>query len=236
MPDLDLSLDDIKGGGVLSGILAPPVVQEAESEAATEPPEPRPAAVPPATAAAAGARVEDDAAPEPADPLAAPKRPAARRQSRPSPNGRGAALTAPTPRRRDVLERATRQTSITLDPELLGSLDAFRSALGESQNAVLVAVLRVGLPASDEDAVDAMLTEKYEHQVRRVEQNVRLPLPLLDRVDELVAPAREQDRTLTRAHLVNAALRAGMPETVDEARKLMANQLKARISVARSSV
>ncbi len=228
MPDLDLSLDDIRSSGVLSGLrnAPPPQLGEASEQAEPAGTEETPAAAAEVADAAAATTVRE-----------APRR-------RPSPRTHAARSRPPEPtpvpqvsgRSHEVLERSTRQTSIALDPELLGSLDSYRRALGESLNAVLVAVLRVGLPTGDEDAVDAMLTEKYEHQVRRVEQNVRLPLPLLDRVDELVAPARAQDRSLSRAHLVNAALRAGMPESVDEARKLMANHLKARISASRNGL
>lgn len=226
MPDLDLSLDDIRSSGVLSGLgVAPPVQEPAKPQ--------QPALLP------------EETAPTPEPQGAAATEPPSQRPTRTRPNVRTHAgrTRPPAPaspeapgRGHEVLERATRQTSIALDPDLLGVLDTYRRALGESQNAVLVAVLRVGLPAGEEDAVDAMLTEKYEHQARRIEQNVRLPLPLLDRVDELVAPARAQDRSLSRAHLVNAALRAGMPDTVDAARKLMANHLKARISASRSAV
>jgi hypothetical protein len=224
VPDLDLSLDDIRSSGVLSGLRSTPPAEESQ---ASEP----------------SANPDTEITPAQREAEAAPETPAQESSRRRSAAGAHAGRSRQTPppavpqgagRSREVLERSTRQTSIALDPELLGSLDTYRRALGESQNAVFVAVLLVGLPTEDEDAVDAMLTEKYEHQTRRVEQNVRLPLPLLDRVDELVAPARAQDRSLSRAHLVNAALRAGMPETVDEARKLMANHLKARISASKA--
>lgn len=229
MPDLDLSLDDIRSSGVLSGLGHAP--EEAEREAPK----------PPSLAASAATSPAEPAEVPGASVLAA--QPPRRRANARTHAGRSRE-TVPravseeraTGHGHEVLERSSRQTSMALDPELLASLDTYRRALGESQNAVLVAILRVGLPTSDEDAVDAMLTEKYEHQVRRVEQNVRLPLPLLDRVDELVAPARAQDRSLSRAHLVNAALRAGMPESVDEARKLMANHLKARISASKAGL
>jgi len=56
----------------------------------------------------------------------------------------------------------------------------------------------------------------------RIERNLRLPEHLRARVDELTFAARGQLPRATRADLINAALRIGLPEDAEQGAGLVA--------------
>jgi hypothetical protein len=94
-----------------------------------------------------------------------------------------------------------------------------------SVNALAVAVLHSGLPLAADDARSAIVDERVRRAaetVARVERNLRLPEQLRVRVDELTAAAQRRLPRATRADLVNAALRRGLPEGAQAAAELVA--------------
>lgn len=56
----------------------------------------------------------------------------------------------------------------------------------------------------------------------RVERNLRLPVHLRTRVDELVSATREHVARVNRADLVNAALGTALPADAQQAAELVA--------------
>ena len=93
-------------------------------------------------------------------------------------------------------------------------------------NALAVAVLQAGLPAQS-DAARAAIIDKRVRRVDvapgRVERNLRLPVHLRARVDELVATTRERVARVNRADLVNAALGGALPADAQQAAELVAD-------------
>ena len=106
------------------------------------------------------------------------------------------------------------QTSIALDEDCDSMLDQFARAAGVSLNALAVAVLHSGLPSGADEARLMICEERIERagsRSRRLERNFRLPEALRTRIDELMAAARPGTPRATRADLINAALRRGLP-------------------------
>jgi hypothetical protein len=117
------------------------------------------------------------------------------------------------------------QTSIALDAACVAELEQLARAARVSVNALAVAVLHSGLPLTADDARAAIVDERVRRAaetVARVERNLRLPEQLRVRVDELTAAARERLPRATRADLVNAALRRGLPPDAQAAAELAA--------------
>ena len=92
-------------------------------------------------------------------------------------------------------------------------------------NALALAALQAGLPAQSDAARAAIVEERVRRidEPGRVERNLRLPLQLRARVDELVAAARQRMPRVNRADLVNAALGAGLPADAQQAAALVAD-------------
>ncbi len=106
------------------------------------------------------------------------------------------------------------QTSIALDEDCALLLDQFARAAGVSLNALAVAVLHSGLPSGADEARLMICEERVERagsRSRRLERNLRLPEGLRTRIDELMAVARPLTPRATRADLINAAFRRGLP-------------------------
>jgi len=117
------------------------------------------------------------------------------------------------------------QTSIALDAACVAELEQLARAARVSVNALAVAVLHSGLPLTADDARGAIVNERVRRAaetVARVERNLRLPEQLRVRVDELTAAAQERLPRATRADLVNAALRRGLPADAQAAAELAA--------------
>jgi hypothetical protein len=117
------------------------------------------------------------------------------------------------------------QTSIALDAACVAELEQLARAARLSVNALAVAVLHSGLPLTADDARGAIVDERVRRAgetVARVERNLRLPEQLRVRVDELTAAAQQRLPRATRADLVNAALRRGLPQEAQEAADLAA--------------
>jgi hypothetical protein len=117
------------------------------------------------------------------------------------------------------------QTSIALDAACVAELEQLARAARVSVNALAVAVLHSGLPLAADDARSAIVDERVRRAaetVARVERNLRLPEQLRVRVDELTAAAQRRLPRATRADLVNAALRRGLPEGAQAAAELVA--------------
>ncbi len=117
------------------------------------------------------------------------------------------------------------QTSLALDDDCASRLDELARAGGVSANALAVAALHAGLPAATNAARAVILDERVDRagmRSARIERNLRLPEHLRARVDELTFAARGQLPRATRADLINAALRAGLPENAERAAELVA--------------
>lgn len=112
------------------------------------------------------------------------------------------------------------QTSIAVDPELLTAVEALRQELSVPAATLFSAVVHAGLPVDGEAAADAVLTEQAEHPGRGREYNLRMPVGLKARLDELLKQTTALIGHANRADLVNMALRAGLPADVDQARAL----------------
>ena len=94
------------------------------------------------------------------------------------------------------------QTSMALDGGHVRLLAEIARAAHVSVNALAVAVLHTGLPVHSDDARAAIVGEhvrRVDVASARVERNVRLPMQLRARVDELVGAAREHVPRATRA-------------------------------------
>jgi predicted transcriptional regulator len=116
-----------------------------------------------------------------------------------------------------------RQTSIAIDPDCAARLEQLARDTGISTNALTVAALHAGLPAGDDDARAMIIDERVGRaglRTARIERNLRLPEHLRARLDELTRAASARLPRATRADLVNAALRAGLPTTAEQAAEL----------------
>ena len=187
------------------GIKSPLDVQQAGEQAAAEPAAPDRAPAKP---------------PRPRDVAARPQPTAAQtRRARPQPEARVGAAAPFYGSGRPL------QTSIALDAACVAELEQLARAAHVSVNALAVAVLHSGLPLTADDARAAIVDERVRRAaetVARVERNLRLPEQLRVRVDELTAAAQERLPRATRADLVNAALRCGLPADAQAAAELAA--------------
>jgi len=157
----------------------------------------------------------------PARPAAKPARPRRARAPRPKP------VAEARPVGETPFYGAGRrlQTSIALDADCAAQLEELARAARVSLNALAVAVLHAGLPLEPDDVRSAIVDERVRragNPIARVEANLRLPEQLRARVDELTAAARERLPRATRADLVNAALRRGLPGDAEAAARLVA--------------
>lgn len=160
---------------------------------------------------AAGDAKVKRAAPRPRPPRSRPARPA---RSREQPSGEEARFYGTGSRV---------QTSMALDPGHAQLLEELARAAHVTVNALAVAALQAGLPAHNAAARAAIVEERVRRVgvPARVERNLRLPLQLRARVDELVAAARESMPRVNRADLVNAALGSGLPADAQRAAELV---------------
>ena len=116
------------------------------------------------------------------------------------------------------------QTSIALDADHARLLDELARAGHVTVNALAVAALQAGLPAHSPDALTAIVDERVRSVGHsRVERNLRIPVQLRTRIDELVAAARDRVPRVKRADLVNAALGRGLPADAQQAATLVAD-------------
>jgi hypothetical protein len=116
------------------------------------------------------------------------------------------------------------QTAIALEAAHLAQLEQLARASRLSLNAIAVAALHDGLPASDVDARRSIVEERVARvgrAERRVEYNLRIPAALRARVDELTRDSRERLPRAARADLVNAALRHALPRDAEAATVLV---------------
>jgi hypothetical protein len=121
------------------------------------------------------------------------------------------------------------QTSIALDDDRAALLDELARAAGVSANALAVAALQAGLPAEADDARGVIVDERVNRagvRSARIERNLRLPEHLRARIDELAAAVRGQLPRATRADLINAALRRGLPADAERAAELVADHAR----------
>jgi hypothetical protein len=117
------------------------------------------------------------------------------------------------------------QTSIALDENCVSRLEELSRAAGISVNALAIAALQAALPATGQAARKAIVSERVDRaggRTARMERNLRLPKHLRVRIDELVSGTREQLPRATRADLINAAIRSGLPPDAERARELVA--------------
>jgi hypothetical protein len=116
------------------------------------------------------------------------------------------------------------QTSIAIDPDCAARLEQLARDTSISTNALTVATLHAGLPAGDDDARAMIVDERVSRAglpTARIERNLRLPEHLRAHVDELTRTAQDRLPRATRADLVNAALRTGLPATAEQAAELV---------------
>jgi hypothetical protein len=166
---------------------------------------------------------------EPAPPAAPPRAPR-RPTSRPTTpaadrtnDGASTSDQAPeTPRAAFYGAGAVEQTSIAIEPTLYETMTEVARAARVPSNTLFLATVNASLPATASDAVKAIVGERANHPGRRREYTPRVPLALRARVDELVAAAREHVSKVTRADLVNATLREGLPTDAHQAAELVA--------------
>ncbi len=106
------------------------------------------------------------------------------------------------------------QTSVAISRDLAQQLAELKHATGASIASLAVASIHAGLPVDGKQAAREIADERLRRLDvgERVEHNLRLPARLRARVDELARHAHEQNPRSTRADLVNAALRAGLPQ------------------------
>ena len=166
----------------------------------------------------------------PGEPVSAPRRRAAPRRRRPP------ATKAPRPSdgaRSGELpfygSGRPLQTSIALDSDCASLLDELARAASVSANALAVAALHAGLPGAAEDARAAIVDERVSRageRAPRIERNLRLPEQLRARIDELTSASRARLPRATRADLVNAALRRGLPGDAERAAQLVADHAR----------
>jgi hypothetical protein len=117
------------------------------------------------------------------------------------------------------------QTAIALEAGHLEQLEQLARASGLSLNAIAVAVIHDGLPASAADARHSIVNERAARtarSARRVEYNLRIPTELRTRIDELTRDTRERLPRAARADLVNAALERSLPRDGQAAAALVA--------------
>lgn len=121
------------------------------------------------------------------------------------------------------------QTSIALDHDSASLLEELARAADVSVNALAVAALHVGLPASAEQGRVAIVEERVARaggSAARIERNLRLPGHLRVRIDELTAAVRGKVPRSSRADLINVALRAGLPADAELAAELAADHAR----------
>jgi hypothetical protein len=121
------------------------------------------------------------------------------------------------------------QTSIALNAEPASLLDELARAAGVSVNALAVAALHAGVPTEADEARAAIVDERVSRaglRVARIERNLRLPEHLRARIDELTSAARNRLPRATRADLINAALRRGLPADAEGAAQLVAEHAR----------
>lgn len=174
-------------------------------------------------------RAAEDGAPRVAQPdVGGASRP---RSSTRSPRRRAA---PPATRAEPVAERtapfygsgARVQTSIALDADYARLLDELARAAHVPVNALATAVVQAGLPSDNDEARAAIVDERVrcvDMGEARVQRNLRMPVQLRARIDELVAAARERMPRVNRADLVNAALGRGLPGDAQQAASLVAD-------------
>jgi hypothetical protein len=117
------------------------------------------------------------------------------------------------------------QTAIALEAGHLEQLEQLARASGLSLNAIAVAAMHDGLPASAAEARHSVVEERAARtarSARRVEYNLRIPTELRTRVDELTRDTRERLPRAARADLVNAALSRSLPGDGQAAAALVA--------------
>jgi hypothetical protein len=121
------------------------------------------------------------------------------------------------------------QTSIALDTPRAELLAELSRATSLSMNAIAVAAIHAGLPTSTDAARELILAERVDRagaRKPRLETNLRLPLQLRTRVDELTAGARELLPRSERADLINATLGRGLPHQAEAAAELVAEHTR----------
>jgi hypothetical protein len=159
------------------------------------------------------------------------ERPAARRRQTPRAKSATSALASRSPAAQAPFYGTGRplQTSISFDADCVSQLDELARSAGVSANALAVAALQTGLPVAA-DAARAMIVDERVNRAgiraARMERNLRLPEHLRARVDELTFAAQHQVPRATRADLVNAALRAGLPTDAQQAAELVAEHAR----------
>ncbi len=176
-------------------------------------------------ASAPAAPADDRSEPAPVKPKRAPRARGAARPGQRSSTGREPS-PRPGPARADAQpfygtgQRV--QTSIALDAEQAGLLEELARAAHVTVNALAIASLHAGLPTRGDDALNAIVDERVRRVgLTRVERNLRIPLQLRTRMDELVAIARPRVPHVNRADLVNAALVRGLPTDAQQAAELV---------------
>jgi hypothetical protein len=161
-----------------------------------------------------------------------PVRPrAARNRQTPRAKRPNAALAPPSPAAQAPFYGTGRplQTSISFDADCVSQLDELARTAGVSANALAVAALQTGLPTVADVAAAMIVDERVNRagvRAARIERNLRLPQHLRARVDELTFAAQELVPRATRADLVNAALRAGLPTHAQQAAELVAEHAR----------
>lgn len=118
------------------------------------------------------------------------------------------------------------QTSIALDADYARLLEELACAAHATVNALAVAALQAGLPTHSDAARAAIVDERVrcvDLGEARVERNLRIPVQLRARIDELIAATRHRVPRLNRADLVNAALGRGLPTDPQHAATLVAD-------------
>lgn len=116
------------------------------------------------------------------------------------------------------------QTSVSMDEELLQLLEELARAARVSVNALVVAGLQAGLPTQADRVCEAIVEERVRRAgvvPARLVRNLRLPEQMRTRIDELTAAARERLPRVSRADLLNAALRSGLPSDAEGAAELV---------------
>jgi Arc/MetJ-type ribon-helix-helix transcriptional regulator len=171
------------------------------------------------------ARAEADPPPAPAPRRSSPRR----RRPAPSKTPRRADSSGPSSEMPFYGSGRPLQTSIALDAERASLLDELARAAGVSVNALAVAALHAGLPAAPDDARAEIVDERVGRagmRAARIERNLRLPEHLRARIDELTSAARGRLPRATRADLINAALRRGLPGDAEHAAQLVADHAR----------
>lgn len=123
------------------------------------------------------------------------------------------------------------QTSIALNQTLVERLDELGRATGEPVNAIAVAALQHGMPATANQAADMIRAERVrriDSREPRLERNLRLPEQMRARLEELLAGARELATRATRADAINAMLIAALPLEAEATRALVASHARQR--------